>query len=59
MQEINNFEQLYDKFVQMDDRFESVHIWNESLAIKNAGRWIPIEITEAEYLKEKEYSWNK
>lgn len=37
----NLFEKYYGKYVQMDDRFESVHIWNEELAIRNKGRWIP------------------
>jgi hypothetical protein len=28
----------------MDDRFESIYIWSEELALKNEGRWIPQEV---------------
>lgn len=49
---------LYGKYVQIDDRFETVHIWSKELEEKNAGRWIPKEITEEEYLREKKHDWN-
>jgi hypothetical protein len=49
----NVYAELNGKFVQMDDRFESVHVWDHELAIKNQGRWTPIEISEQAYLKEK------
>lgn len=49
---------LYGKHVQLDDRFESVHIWSKELDEKNNGRWIPKEITEEKYLEEKKHSWN-
>lgn len=45
------FEELYGKYVQMNDRFESVHKWNEAIATINSGRWIPIEISKEEYEK--------
>jgi hypothetical protein len=52
------YQHLYGKYVQMDDRFESVHIWSEKLAIKNNGRWIPLEISKEEYDKERRQCWN-
>jgi hypothetical protein len=52
------FEELYNKYIQMADRFESVHIWSEELAKKNKGRWNPIEISQAKYESEKLHSWN-
>ena len=51
--------ELYGKYVQLNDRFETVHIWCKQLDDKNNGRFIPKEITEEEYLKEIEHSWNK
>jgi len=42
----------------MDDRFETVHIWNEELALRNKGRWTPILISKAKYEAEKLHSWN-
>lgn len=52
------FDNLYSQFVQMDDRFESVHIWSEVLALKNKGRWTPIAISKEKYLEEMRHSWN-
>jgi hypothetical protein len=52
------FQELYGKYVQMDDRFETVHIWSEELAIKNEGKWIPKEISKDKYDCEKQHSWN-
>lgn len=52
------FDNLYSQFVQMDDRFESVHIWSEAHALKNKGRWTPIAISKETYLKEMQHSWN-
>jgi hypothetical protein len=52
------FKELYGSYVQMDDRFESVHIWSEELALRNKGRWTPILINKAKYEVEKLHSWN-
>lgn len=52
------FEELYGCFVQVNDRFETVHIWNEELAVTNNGKYIPKLITEDEYNNEKLHSWN-
>lgn len=41
----------YGDYVQMDDRFESVHIWSKELEEKNAGKWNPLKITKEEYDK--------
>ena len=50
------FQELYGSYVQMNDRFESVHIWSEELALRNKGRWTPILISKAKYEYEKLYS---
>ena len=52
------FQELYGSYVQMDDRFETVHIWNEELALKNKGRWKPKLISKDKYEAEKLHSWN-
>lgn len=52
------FQDLYGSYVQMDDRFETVYIWNEELAIKNKGRWKPKLISKNVYDQEKQHSWN-
>lgn len=52
------FQELYESYVQMNDRFETVHIWNEELALRNKGRWTPILISKAKYEAEKLHSWN-
>lgn len=52
------FQELYGSYVQMDDRFESVHIWSEELALKNRGRWTPILISKVKYEDENLHSWN-
>lgn len=52
------FQELYGNYVQMNDRFESVHVWSEELACINKGRWIPILISKAKYETEKLHSWN-
>ena len=52
------FQELYGSYVQMDDRFESVHIWGEELALKNKGRWTPLLISKAKYESEKLHPWN-
>ncbi len=36
------YEHLYGETVQMNDRFESIHVWTLELAIKNAGKWEPL-----------------
>lgn len=48
------FEDLYGDYVQMNDRFESVHIWSKELAIKNKGRWTPILVSKLKYDREKQ-----
>ena len=50
------FQELYGSYVQMDDRFESVHIWSEELALRNKGRWTPILISKSKYEAEKLHS---
>ena len=52
------FAELYGKYVQMDDRFESIHIWNKELALKNNGKWTPIKISKAVYNAEMKHFWN-
>jgi hypothetical protein len=52
------FQELYGNYVQMDDRFESVHIWSEELDLRNKGRWTPQLISKAKYEAEKLHSWN-
>lgn len=42
----------------MNDRFGSVHIWSEELALKNKGRWTPLLISKAKYESEKLHPWN-
>lgn len=53
------YEHLYGKYVQITDRWESVHIWSEQKAEKNMGRWVPTEISEEEYNKEMQHLWNQ
>ena len=43
------YENLYGSHVQMNDRFETVHIWSEELAIQNEGRFEPQLITKKQY----------
>ena len=45
----NLFEELYGSYVQLNDRFESVHIWSKEIALNNRGRWIPILITKEKF----------
>lgn len=52
------FQELYGKYVQINDRFETVHIWSKELALKNKGRWIPKKIGNDKYEAEKLHSWN-
>ena len=52
------FQELYVSYVLMVDRFESVHILSEVLALRNKGRWKPILICKAKYEAEKLHSWN-
>lgn len=52
------FQDLYGSYVQMDDRFETVHIWTKELAVKNKGRWIPKLISKKKFDQEKQHSWN-
>jgi len=52
------YQELYGSHVQMSDRFESVHIWDEALSLKNKGRWIPKLITKIQYEAEKFHPWN-
>lgn len=55
---IFDYKSLYGKFVRMDDRFESVHIWNEQLYMQNSGYWVPHEITAQEFISELRHEWN-
>ena len=41
--EFEMYEDLYGKYVKLNDRFETEHIWNKELALKNKGKWIPKE----------------
>lgn len=52
------FQDLYGSYVQMNDRFETVHIWSKELAIKNKGRWTPMLISKKKFDQEKQHSWN-
>ena len=52
------FQELYGSYVQMNDRFESVHIWSEERALRNKGKWTPKSISKAKYEAEKLHSWN-
>ena len=52
------YSELNGKYVQINDRFETVHVWHTELAIRNKGIWKPIQITKAEYLKEIQHGWN-
>lgn len=52
------FQKLYGSHVQMNDRFETVHIWSEELAMRNKGRWEPKLISKKIYDQEKQHSWN-
>jgi hypothetical protein len=52
------FQELYGSYVQMDDRFETVHIWSEEIALRNKGRWTPLLISKSKYEAEKLHSWN-
>lgn len=49
----------YGDYVQMNDRFETVHIWSKEVELKNKGRWKPLKITKEVYEKEMKESWNK
>lgn len=52
------FQEFNKKYVQMNDRFESVHIWSEELALRNKGKWTPLLISKAKYESEKLHPWN-
>ncbi len=52
------FQELYGSYIQMNDRFETVHIWSEELALRNKGRWTPQLISKSKYEAEKLHSWN-
>lgn len=49
----------YGDYVQMNDRFETVHIWTKELEFKNNSRWKLLKITKEFYEKEMKESWNK
>lgn len=42
----------------MNDKFETVHIWSEELALKNEGRYTPKLISKSKYESEMMSSWN-
>lgn len=48
----------YGDYVEMTDRFNSVHIWSEELEKRNAGRWKPYKITKEKFDEEMKKSWN-
>lgn len=39
----------YGAYIQLDDRFETVHIWSKEIQDKIAGKWSAYEITKKEY----------
>ena len=43
----------YGDFIQLDDRFESCHIWTELVEKEINGKWIPKKITKEEYENNK------
>lgn len=51
-------EDLYGKVVEMDNRGETIHIWSEEEAIKNAGKWTPFQITKAKHIWAMNFAWN-
>lgn len=53
------YPELYGCFVQMDDRFETVHVWSVEVARLNNGKWKPKKITEQQFNIERAYAWNK
>nr|ADE29219.1 hypothetical protein [uncultured virus] len=52
------YDHLYGSPVQMNDRFETVHIWSYELALQNQGRWVPKLIPKKVYDEEKQKPWN-
>ena len=61
MKKDNDFskrEHLYGKVVEMNNRGETIHIWSEKEAIKNAGKWTPYQITKAKHLFAFNHFWN-
>ena len=58
-EDFKKYEELYGSYVQVNDRFDSVHIWSEEVALINKGRYTPTLISKVKYLEEKEKSWNK
>lgn len=57
--DFNLYEDLYGNYIQLDDRFETVHLWSKEIALKNKGRWIPILISKSKYDEQKIHSWNR
>jgi len=49
----------YGDYIQLDDRFESVHIWSKEIEEKINGRWTPYKISKEQYDKEMQEYWNK
>lgn len=45
----------YGDYVQINDRFESVHIWSEELEKKCGKKWTPEKITKDYYEHQKNY----
>lgn len=50
----SKYPELYGKYVKLNDRYETVHIWNEELDTENNGNYKPIEISKETYLER----WN-
>ncbi len=45
------YPEYYGKPVSLDDRFETVLIWNHDFALLNKGQWKPKLMTQANYEK--------
>lgn len=53
LSDLNLYEHLYGKYVQVGDSKGTVMVWDEEWAWINENRWTPVEITEEEYEKFK------
>lgn len=56
--EFSKHEHLYGKVVEMNNRGETIHIWSEKEAVKNAGKWTPYQITKAKHKWAFDKFWN-
>jgi len=55
LSDLNMYEHLYGKFVQVDDSVGNVMVWDEKWAWINNNRFIPTEITEEEHDKQEAF----